>query len=260
MSGISLLIVDDNPIYSAELEECFKRTGAFRLLPSASDGETALQCMTEEVPDVLVLDMMMPKLDGMGVLSGMRERRICSDTMVFANGSFFLDASVMGRAQDLGVVYFFSDHEKPEFVCNKVLGHVNSHKRFYEKSYQGKQENIDIRFDRILTNYLLALGFRVHLMGYKYIKCAIKYSFDNYGHKLRVVQDIYPYVAEANNTTVKCVERDIRTAIESAWNCGDMDVQYRFFGYTVSGNKGKPTNKEFIAMLTERMVIRINRA
>ena len=96
-----------------------------------------------------------------------------------------------------------------------------------------------------------------HLNGYRYVRAAIDYNVLHYDENPGLTTDIYPTVAKQYHTRWNCVERDIRTAIERAWNQGNLEKQHKLFGYTVDQYKGRPTNKEFISMITERVVMRL---
>ena len=261
MNAITGMIVDDNRNYCKELETYFCKNAGFQILASAFSGEEALEKLCEFTPDVLILDMMMPQLDGMSVLNTMRVKKLAENALVFANGSYYLDPYVINRAQDLGVFYFFNEHEAPEALFRKVCDQMILRKRLFESNpaLTLRSEDWEDRFNRCITNYLLGLGFRVHLDGYECTKLAIRYCFDHYGTKCRIVKDVYPYVARILGTTPKCVERNIRTCIETAWQHGNMDAHYRFFGQSINEKSGRPTNKEFIACLTDRMVARMKR-
>lgn len=255
---LRVLIVDDNPEYCAELEQCFSGSDSFRVLPFAASGKAAIEAFSTQKPDIVILDMIMPEMDGMEVLQVLAERRLGQDAMIFASSPFYLDASIIQKAQDLGIVYFFYKPISAAAVYGRILDTVNARRRMFEKREERKRE-LDTKCEQFTANYLRIIGIRPHLKGYTYLKVAIQYCIDHYGRMPGVTTEIYPYVAQQCNSTPRRVERDIRTAIEYAWSHGDLEAQHSFFGYTINSHKGTPTSKELIAMLTERVAIRLKK-
>ena len=109
----------------------------------------------------------------------------------------------------------------------------------------------------MITNYLRIFGIFVHVSGYIFLKTAIDYCIEHYGKVFGMTTVVYPYVADIHNSLPKRVERNIRHAIEYAWDYGNINAQHRIFGYTVNDMKGRPTNKEFIALITDRTVTQL---
>lgn len=252
------MIVDDNPEYCSELKSCFAASAYFTLLAPVTEPHQALETISREAPDIIVMDMIMPELDGMGLLRTMKERRIGQDAMIFATSPFYMDAAIIAQAQELGIVYFFYKPVAALSVFNRILDIVNARMRMFEKRVSVIRESaMDLQCETIIVNYLRLMGVRPHLKGYNFLKAAIRYNVEHYGRMPGVTTEVYPYVAALYDTSANCVERDIRTAIEYAWNNGDIKAQHSLFGYTVNSHKGTPTAKEFIAMLCERTVIRL---
>lgn len=254
---LRVLIVDDNPEYCAELKNCFAASAYFVMLPPVTEPQRALETISAEAPDIIVMDMIMPGQDGMTLLRAMQERRIGQDAMIFATSPFYLDAAIIAQAQELGIVYFFYKPVAARFVFNRILDIVNARMRMFEKRESARKPVTDLQCETIIVNYLRLMGVRPHLKGYSYLKAAIRYQVEHYGRMPGVTTEVYPYVAALYGTTGNCVERNVRTAIEYAWNNGDIKAQHSLFGYTVNSHKGTPTAKEFIAMLAERTVMRL---
>ena len=108
--------------------------------------------------------------------------------------------------------------------------------------------------ENMANNFFRVIGIPVNLIGYAQLRKSILYCVENSLYQINLSQDVYQYVAECFVTTPKRVERNIRTAIEAAWSRGNIEAQHRYFGNTVSQSNGRPTNKEFIANITDRIV------
>lgn len=256
MDALRVLIIDDNLQYAEELGRHFAGESLFELLPIITVSENAITAFKEMKPDLVVLDMIMPRIDGMEILRAVNARESLKDVMIFASTPFYMDAPIIQQAIDLGVTYFFYKPIDAEAVYSRILDTVNVRKKLAVKKPASKQE-IDYKVESWIVNYLRSLGVSAHLKGYEYIKCAIVYCIDHGGRIPAISTELFPYVAEKYNTNWKSVDRNIRTAIEYAWNHGNVEVQHKLFGYTVNGHSGSPTCKEFIAMICERIVIRL---
>lgn len=249
-------IVDDNLQYAEELGRYFAGESLFELLPIITVSENAIAAFKELKPDIVVLDMIMPRIDGMEILRAANARESLSNAMIFATTPFYLDTSVIQQSIDLGVTYFFYKPIDAAAVYSRILDTVNARRKLSVRKPASKQE-IENKIEGWIVNYLRSMGISAHLKGYEYIKCAIIYCVDHGGRIPPISTELFPFVAEKYNTNWKSVDRNIRTAIEYAWNHGNVDVQHKLFGYTVNGHSGSPTCKEFIAMICERIVIRL---
>lgn len=247
-----LLLADDNRKYCLVLREYLDRAGAFEVLPYAHDGEMAVELIEGYRPNILILDMVMPKLDGIGVLRRIRELGLSGSISVFANSSF-IDDNIVRCAQELGVVYFFAKPLNEELMVARITEFaLDGH-----RTEGGFLVRRDMDRERIILNYLRALGVPPHMSGYLFLKTDIDYCVERYQTVIGLTTAVYPYVAKIHDTAPGRVERNIRHAIEYAWNYGDIDAQHRIFGYTVNDMKGRPTNKEFIALITDRTVTQL---
>ena len=161
--------------------------------------------------------------------------------------------------QSLGFAYFIAMPTPAEKIFKTAMRLLAVMKgtKAVEPQSQFAEKSRDIEQERIITNYLHILGVPPHISGYRYLKNAIEYTIEHYGKRMSVTLEVYPAVAEACNSTPKRVERNIRTALDRAWFIGDIEMQHKLFGYTVNDNKGRPTNKECIAMLADRAMMRL---
>ncbi len=256
MATQRVLIIDDNLQYAEELGKHFAESGLFEVLPYVTNSENAIGAFREFKPDIAILDMIMPRMDGMEILRVINERDIRGSAMIFATTPFYLDTLIIQQAIDMGVTYFFYKPIDALSVYSRIFDTVNAKKNSSGKAPSTKKE-VDIKIEEWIVNYMRLLGIGAHLKGYEYIKCATIYCIEHGGRIPNISTELFPYIAEKYNTSWKSVDRNIRTAIEYAWNHGSVEVQHKLFGYTVNCHSGAPTCKEFIAMLCERIVIRV---
>ncbi|MEG1547788.1 MAG: sporulation transcription factor Spo0A [Clostridia bacterium] len=261
MHKLKLLIVDDNIQYCNALEAFFGGTDIFDVLPSAYNGVCVPDRVRIDNPDVMILDMVMPHTDGIGVLQQLRDGGLMERIRIFANSSF-IDEGVVRLSQELGVAYFMAKPMQPQSMMERMIDILEMNNR----CNQGGQGNVaivakppkrDVSREQMITNYLRILGVPAHASGYIYLKTGIDYCVENYGKVLGITTIVYPYIAKVHDSMPKRVERNIRHAIEYAWNYGNIEAQHRIFGYTVTDTKGRPTNKEFIALITDKVVLQL---
>jgi len=257
-----LIIVDDNPRFSAALLELFKASDLFEPIVLIGGGEEALEYFSCNEPSgIMVLDMIMPGIDGVELLHRLSVRDLLNNVVIIALSPLTNDA-MMQLVQSIGVLsYYIAMPTPPEMIFNRVLDFAAGARQSGELTHGMRYINLKkSQAEGIVVKYLITLGIPAHFSGYAYLKTGIKYTVDNYGMNLGVTTHIYPEIARVHQSTPKRVERAIRNAIDTAWIKGDIEVQHKMFGYTVNDNKGKPTNKEFIAMVTDRAVMRIKRS
>ena len=245
----SLLIADSSEEFSAGLAAAAQRNG-YKLLDIAADGEQAIRMVRELKPDMLVLDLMLSKQDGLNVLkaiSGMDRK-----PMILATSSFFTDY-VANAVANLGCSYLMTKPCDMAAVVDRL-----------EEIRGG--ENLRIvpvrRLDKasieaMVTGVIHEIGVPAHIKGYQYLREAIIIAVNDMDVINAITKVLYPMVAKKFDTTASRVERAIRHAIEVAWDRGDLDTLQRFFGYTVSNTKGKPTNSEFIALIADKLQLQL---
>ena len=245
----TVVIADNSEEFCASLSAALKRAEGFQVVGTANDGEQAIRTVSERKPDVLVLDLMLSKQDGLSVLkaiSGMERRPI-----VFATSGFITDF-VASAAANLGVRYLML---KPCDLSALV-------ERMEEVRTVGTKQPVPIRnagggIEAMVTNIIHEIGVPAHIKGYQYLREAIIIAVEDMDVINAITKVLYPQVAKTFGTTPSRVERAIRHAIEVAWDRGDLDTLQRFFGYTVSNTKGKPTNSEFIALIADKLQLQL---
>ena len=216
---------------------------------TACDGEQAIRMVTECKPDILVLDLMLSKRDGISVLraiSGIDRKPITLAT------SGFVTDYVASTAASLGVRYLMLKPCDMETLVERLDEMRGDNSR---KSQDRRPDKTSI--ETMVTSIIHEIGVPAHIKGYQYLREAIIIAVNDMDVINAITKVLYPQVAKAFQTTPSRVERAIRHAIEVAWDRGDLDTLQRFFGYTVSNTKGKPTNSEFIALIADKLQLQL---
>ena len=249
----TVIIADNAEEFCNNLTAALKRADGFQVLATANDGEQAIRLVTERKPDVLVLDLMLAKQDGLSVLkaiAGMEHKPVTLAT------SRFVTDYVASAAANLGVRYLML---KPCDMATLVdrLEEIRGEEK--QSHAPGKRSN-STSIESMVTNIIHEIGVPAHIKGYQYLREAIIIAVGDMDVINAITKVLYPQVAKAFQTTPSRVERAIRHAIEVAWDRGDLDTLQRFFGYTVSNTKGKPTNSEFIALIADKLQLQLKGA
>ena len=246
----TVIIADNSEEFCAGLTAALKRTEGFQVIGTANDGEQAIRTVTERKPDVLVLDLMLAKQDGISVLkaiSSMENRPV-----VFATSGFITDY-VASAAANLGVRYLML---KP-CDLSALVERMEEVRSVGVKQLSAVRSNANNDIEAMVTNIIHEIGVPAHIKGYQYLREAIIIAVGDMDVINAITKVLYPQVAKTFQTTPSRVERAIRHAIEVAWDRGDLDTLQRFFGYTVSNTKGKPTNSEFIALIADKLQLQL---
>ena len=245
----TVLIADGTEEICSGLTSALQRAGGFQVVGTASDGEQAIRMVMEKKPDILVLDLMLAKQDGLSVLkaiSGMDHRPI---TLAVSG---FVTQFVANAAAGLGVRYLMiKPFDMSALVerLEEIRGGTNSR--------QVIRRSDKTSIESMVTNIIHEIGVPAHIKGYQYLREAIIIAVNDMDVINAITKVLYPQVAKPFQTTPSRVERAIRHAIEVAWDRGDLDTLQRFFGYTVSNTKGKPTNSEFIALIADKLQLQL---
>ena len=249
----TVLIADNSDEFCAGLTDALQRTEGFQVVGTANDGEQALRMIAERTPDILVLDLMLSKKDGISILktiSGMERKPITLAT------SRFVTDFVAGAAANLGARYLMLKPCDMSALTERLEEIRGGENLRYTVPKQVKQTSIET----MVTNIIHEIGVPAHIKGYQYLREAIIIAVEDMDVINAITKVLYPQVAKTFQTTPSRVERAIRHAIEVAWDRGDLDTLQRFFGYTVSNTKGKPTNSEFIALIADKLQLQIKTA
>lgn len=240
---IKVMLTDVNEDARSMLQDALDKTGRFTVVGSTGDGNEVLQMVADAKPDVLVLDLILPGMDGLGILRRLDGEKRPKILAV----SNFVTQEVVAEAGNLGASMFLS---KP-YNESAMVEHLISLAEKNEKQLHGPG------LEELVTSIIHEVGVPAHIKGYQYVREAIMITVENMDVINSVTKVLYPEVAKRYHTTPSRVERAIRHAIEVAWDRGDLETLQRFFGYTVSNAKGKPTNSEFIAMISDRIRLKM---
>ena len=245
----SIVIADSSEEFCAALTGALQRAGGFQILGIAGDGEQAIRVITDRKPDILVLDLMLSKQDGISVLKAISgaERK----PAIFATSRFVTDY-VASAAANLGVRYLMMKPCDMTAIVER-LEELRGGQAAQKQELRRPGNSIE----SMVTGIIHEIGVPAHIKGYQYLREAIIIAVNDMDVINAITKVLYPQVAKTFQTTPSRVERAIRHAIEVAWDRGDLDTLQRFFGYTVSNTKGKPTNSEFIALIADKLQLQL---
>ncbi len=225
------------------LVETLRGEGDLSVVGETGDGEAAVELCRQRQCDVLVMDMILASLDGVEVLSKVSAMTPKPKVLVISS---FASGSVADLAAAKGADYFMMKPCRTSAVVERVRQMVTG-ARPAEEDTRGQG------LESTVTAIIHEIGVPAHIKGYQYLREAIMITVEDMDVINAVTKVLYPEVAKRFGTTASRVERAIRHAIEVAWDRGDLETLQKYFGYTVSNAKGKPTNTEFIAMIADRL-------
>ena len=259
---IRVMIVDDNIEYTKVLCKYINDDETIEIVGVSYDGMEALTMLTVAEPDVLILDMVMPNLDGIGVLERMRRVDVEKKPVIIVVSGMINDKLAESTIA-LGADYFMLKPVDFEVLADRIrmFGRKTDEKPVRE--FKAKPDRVSVvpqqpkDIESMVTDVLHEIGIPAHIKGYQFLRYAIMLAVDHLDVINSVTKELYPTVASNFKTTSSRVERAIRHAIEIAWDRGDTDVLNSIFGYTIANSKGKPTNLEFIAMIADKLRLQI---
>lgn len=261
---ISVLIADDNKDFCSILGEYLSNQEDVDVVGVAKDGIEAIDLVEETSPDVLVLDIIMPHLDGLGVLERLNVMDLEKFPKVIVLSAVGQD-KITQRAINLGADYYVVkpfDFEifmkRIRQVTGTVPTKINKRRQAEFSMQLSNSNNAPKSLEVKITNIIHEIGVPAHIKGYLYLREAIGMVVENIELLSAVTKELYPNIGKKFNTTASRVERAIRHAIEVAWGRGRMETINNLFGYTVHTDKGKPTNSEFIAMVADKLRLERN--
>lgn len=243
MDKIRIVLTDTNEDARDMLRIALEETGRFVVTGSTGDGEDALRLIEDTKPDMVLLDLILPGLDGMGILRRLNGRN--RPVIVTMAAMAYQDTIV--EAGNLGAVMYISKPYHQGALIENLLS--------LAEAGGGRPHTPGL--EELVTSIIHEVGVPAHIKGYQYVREAIMITVENMDVINSVTKVLYPEVAKRYHTTPSRVERAIRHAIEVAWDRGDLETLQKFFGYTVSNAKGKPTNSEFIAMISDQIRLKL---
>ena len=262
---IRILIADDNNEFVNTLTTYFSSQEDVEIIGVARDGQEAFNKIVTEKPTVALLDVIMPHLDGIGVLEKLISSNIPLPICIML--SAVGQDNVTAQAVNLGARYYVLKPFKMDVLMKRIRELVNEPTKKTNiqlantnlkqmnsnyvniKNEATKEEILEVK----VTNIIHEIGVPAHIKGYQYLRDGIIMVVNNIEVINQITKQLYPDLAKKYKTTPSRVERAIRHAIEVAWNRGQIEITQNIFGYTVNSNKGKPTNSEFIAMIADKL-------
>lgn len=291
MSKLNVAIAEDNQEMMQYIDEGLGKEG-FQIVGKVNDGKTLCRMVKEQHPDVVVLDLMLPQLDGLSVLGRMKEDPEIVERPEIIVISSISDSRITDHAFQLGASYYMLKPFEPETLAKNIrMVHAMTHEKGREQSlYNEKRQEYPMPFvvaplekkkerawakptkvagekkeswqpeewtrmglETRITQVIHEVGVPAHIKGYQYLREAICMTVLDVELMNSVTKILYPDIAKKYHTTASRVERAIRHAIEVAWTRGRLETIEALFGYTVHAGKGKPTNSEFIALIADKI-------
>lgn len=258
MEKLNVAIADDNERMLHLLSNIIKSDDELQVVGTAKDGEEAYGMIKEKEPDVVLLDIVMPKLDGLSVMDKIKNDRNIKKHPAFIMISAIGQEKITEDAFALGADYYIM---KP-FDNDTVLSRIKYVKKRSSRlageikkinAYEKQEEYTERNLESEVTGIIHEIGVPAHIKGYQYLREAIIMSVMDIEMLNSITKILYPTIAKKYQTTPSRVERAIRHAIEVAWSRGKMDTIDELFGYTINNGKGKPTNSEFIALIADKI-------
>lgn len=265
MKTINILVADHSEISRKELGDFFDKRKDMNLIDSVDNGQDACAAIVSGQPDIVLLDVVLPVMDGFSVIE-----KINSDKNVSHRPSFIIVSSIGNQSMiecacKLGVAYYILKPFNLDNLARRILQIAAAReeslrqKKVEEEAGQREAKVLSAAaytensLEADITNIIREIGIPAHIKGYQYIREAIMMTVNDINLLNYITKLLYPTIAKKYKTTSSSVERAIRHAIEVAWNRGRIDVLEDLFGYTVSAGKGKPTNSEFIALIADKL-------
>lgn len=269
MENVNVVIVDDNPMILNTLDEVISSEAGLSVIGRADNGKDAIDMIKDTQPDVVLLDLVMPQMDGITAVENIKKK-----TSMLKNPAFIILSAVGGEqmteeAFQAGANYFLMKPFDKDILVNKIRRIGKRPVRPVpgkvleaplkaatpEEAAMNREEYMKEHLETDITKMLHELGIPAHIKGYQYLRDAISMVVRDREMMEAVTKILYPEIAKKNYTSSSRVERAIRHAIEVAWGRGSLEVIDELFGYTISTGKGKPTNSEFIALIADKICL-----
>ena len=267
MTKLNVAIADDNERILTMLDEVLTADEEINVVGTARNGEQAYEMIIHKKPDVVLLDLVMPGIDGLGVMDKIHTEGNPEHVPSFIIISGIQNESVAENAMSAGATYYIMKPFDNITLLNRVkqLG-----KRGYNMRPQMLAQNTTLKepsfiyggqgksLEQYVTSVIHEIGVPAHIKGYQYLRDAIMMCVNDMDLLNSITKELYPGIAKKYATTPSRVERALRHAIEVAWSRGKMDTIYALFGYTINSGKGKPTNSEFVALIADKIRLELN--
>ena len=245
-----IILTDDGTEFTGSCTSALRGAG-FEVTVAPKDGMETLNLIEKLEPDVLVMDSFLSRIDALGVLDGVRKRGLRKPvTMILSAVNNPNLEKEMVRA---GADYYLLKPVDISVLTERITQLTGWFRGVRSQAEEYSDDNMLI----LVSDIMHQLGVPAHIKGYQYLRESIMLTIHDSDMMSSVTKVLYPTVARKFKTTPSRVERAIRHAIEVAWDRGDVDVLSGYFGYTIQTSRGKPTNSEFIAMISDKLRLRM---
>lgn len=256
MDKIKIAMADDNERMLQLLDRVVGTDEELDVVGKATNGEDLIKIIQDEKPDVVLLDIIMPKIDGLAVMNRINKEEDLKKP-AFVVVSAVSQEKVTEDAFEMGADYYILKPFDNETVLNRIklaqARNQNCLPILKKNTCESQKEYQEYNLETDVTSIIHEVGVPAHIKGYQYLRDAIIMSVNDMEMLNSITKILYPTIAKRHQTTPSRVERAIRHAIEVAWSRGKMDTIDALFGYTVNNGKGKPTNSEFIALIADKI-------
>ena len=246
MSTVRLILADDNDALRKDIAQELAAYEDIEVVGEAPDGLAALEVCAAQEADVLLLDVIMPRMDGLSVLAELQKREKAPRVLVFTAVG---NDGVIARAMELGASYYMIKPIQTPLLHRRILEVAGLHRAEEPHAPAPARASADER----VANLFLTLGIPAHIKGYQYLREAVRMVMADHELIGHITGQLYPGVARRYDTSSSKVERAMRHAIEVAWNRGRLETTNRLLGMDVFTEKDKPTNGEFIALVAQKL-------
>ena len=246
MNKLKVVLADEDKQLIDCLDKNFKNIG-YDVVATTNNGEELIELVNKFKPDLVINDIVLQGADGFKLL----EKADLSKTKVIIQSSLSIDGFI-NKAISMGASYYCIKPFDFETLKDRIED-IMSENKSGGRVYNGKTNQIEEK----ITNIFITVGIPAHIKGYQFLREAIKLAIANPEIINSITKKLYPTIAEKYSTSASKVERAIRHAIEVAWDRGDVEVLSEYFGYTIQNTRGKPTNSEFIAMISDKLRLQL---
>ena len=243
-STLKILLADADEDSRIALEQDLEQEQSLEVIGSTGSGMDAIKLIEKTEPDIIIMDLVLAGVDGLDVLEQLSQSQWERKRPMVIVYSAYIRGSVTLQAAEFGADYFIMKPCSSQLVAERI-------RQLYQVSPAAPSNSEHL--ETLVTSVIHEIGVPAHIKGYQYLREAIIIAVEDMEVINAVTKVLYPEVARRFDTTASRVERAIRHAIEVAWDRGDIETLQKYFGYTVSNAKGKPTNSEFIAMIADRL-------
>ncbi len=250
MTKLKVVVADSDREFCNLLRDSFSRDEQIDLLAATESGVEAIEKIQRYQPDVLILDLVLPGIDGFEVMARIKKLTVAKKPKIII-ASHLSGENFISKALSAGAAYFMAKPVDIATLRERILDFSANRTSLRPSAYSARHSGLDEK----LSNIFITVGIPAHIKGYQYLREAIKMSIDNPELINSITKKLYPGIAERFNTSASKVERAIRHAIEVAWNRGKIENINSIFGIKIYSPNDKPTNGEFIALLADKMIL-----